>query len=182
MSKQSDEFEIMISRIHEILEGEDAIVEWNDRIPDPDNPEQPRQIDVSIKKVDVFNIIECRLHRNKQDVKWIEELIGRRMSLGADAVIAVSSSGFTAGAIKKANKYGVLLKDLVALSDEEIVAWTKGINIRLLFYRYSKFRLELAFNDEDLDGLNTANLQNELKSTSASEHCLLLTLKQLKSE
>lgn len=164
MSKESDEFEIMISRIHEILESEDAIVEWNDKIPDPDNPAQPRQIDVSIRKDGIFNIVECRLHRSKQDVNWIEELIGRRLSLEADAVIAVSSSGFTAGAIKKAKKYGVVLRDLVELTDDEIHAWTKGINVRLLFFRYSNFHLELAFNDEDLNGINITTLHNELQN------------------
>jgi len=164
MNKQSDEFEIMVSRIHEILEGEDAIVEWNDKIPDPDNPTQPRQIDVSIRKGEIFNIVECRLHNTKQDVKWIEELIGRRLSLGADAVIAVSSSGFTAGAIKKAKKYGVILKDLVELNDKDILEWTKGINIRLLFFRYSDFRVELVFNDDDFDGLSITNLHNDLQS------------------
>ncbi len=163
MSKESDDFEIMITRIHEILEGEGAIVEWNDKIPDPDNPTQPRQIDVTVRKDDIFNIIECRLHKSKQDVKWIEELIGRRISLEADSVIAVSSSGFTNGAIKKANKYGIVLKDLVTLSEEDILSWTKGINIHLLFFRYSEFYLKLLFNDEDLDGLSIDNLHRDLQ-------------------
>jgi hypothetical protein len=164
MSKQSEEFEVMISRIHELLEGEAGIVEWNERIPDPDNPAQHRQIDVTIRKGNIFNIIECRLHRSKQDVKWIEELIGRRLSLNADAVIAVSSSGFTKGAIKKANMHGIILKDLISLTDTDILNWSKGINLQLLFYRYSKFRIELAFDDEDLNGIDINNLQNDLQN------------------
>lgn len=163
MSELSDNFEIMVTRIHEILEDEGAIVEWNDKIPDPDNPIQPRQIDVTIRKGEVFNIIECRLHKDKQNVKWIEELIGRRVSLEADTVIAVSSSGFTSGAIKKANRYGVVLKDLITLTEEEILAWTKGINIHLLFFRYSEFYLRLVFNDEDLDGLSIDNIHHDLQ-------------------
>ena len=163
MSKESDDFEIMITRIHEILEDEGAIVEWNDKIPDPDNPSQPRQIDVTVRKDDVFNIIECRLHKDKQNVKWIEELIGRRISLEADSVIAVSSSGFTSGAIKKANKYGVVLKDLITLTEDDILGWTKGINIHLLFFRYSEFHLKLIFNDEDLNGLSIENLHRDLQ-------------------
>jgi hypothetical protein len=162
MSTESDKFEILISRIHEILEDEDSIVEWNDNILDPDNPKQLRQVDVSVKKGDIFNIIECRLHNRKQDVKWIEELIGRRISLNANSVIAVSSSGFTTGAIIKANKYGVILKDMVALNDEEILGWTKGINITLLFFRYSEFQVLLKFNDKDLNGLIVDNLHKDL--------------------
>ena len=60
MSKKSDEFEFMIARIHEILESENANVEWNDKVPDPDNPSQLRQIDVSVRNGRMFNIIECR--------------------------------------------------------------------------------------------------------------------------
>lgn len=162
MSKESDSFEIMITMIHEILEDEGAIVEWNDKIPDPDNPSQSRQIDVTVRKGNVFNIIECRLHKEKQNVKWIEELIGRRISLEADLVIAVSSSGFTSGAIKKASRYGVVLKDLVTLTEDEILGWTNGININFIFYRYSEFNLKLIFDDKDLNGLNVDNLYRDL--------------------
>ena len=50
MTKESDKFERQIQIIHQLIEGTGAKVEWNDRIPDPDNPEQARQIDVTIKK------------------------------------------------------------------------------------------------------------------------------------
>ncbi len=111
MSKASDEFEVMISRIHELLEGEGAIVKWNERILDPDNPAQGRQIDVLVTKNGLRTHIECRLRKVPQHVKWIEELMRRRTSLGTDAVVAISASGFTSGAIRKANRYGILLRD-----------------------------------------------------------------------
>lgn len=95
-------------------------------------------------------------------MKWIEELIGRKLSLQANSVIAVSSSGFTEGAIKKAQKYGVILKDLVALTETEISSWTKGIYLSLLFYRYSDFHIKLIFNDEDLTEADINNLQRDL--------------------
>src|SRR3990167_4837804 len=102
----SKKFEKQIKRIHDLIEQPGSRVTWNDHIPDPDNPVQPRQIDITINRDNSLTIIECRIHAKKQDVKWIEELIGRRMSLKADAVIAVSASGFTEGAIKKAKAYG----------------------------------------------------------------------------
>jgi len=82
MTKESKDFEILISKIHELLEGQDAEVTWNDKITDPDNPIQSRQIDVTVRKENFLNIIECRLHTVKQNATWIEELIGRRYSLG----------------------------------------------------------------------------------------------------
>ena len=78
MSEVSKKFERQIQRIHELIEESDAQVEWNDHIPDPDNPDQPRQIDVTIKRDGKLTLVECRIHKNKQDVKWIEELMGRR--------------------------------------------------------------------------------------------------------
>jgi hypothetical protein len=164
MTKASDEFEIMISRIHELLEGEGASVEWNERIPDPDNPKQMRQVDVLIRKNGLVNLIECRLHKEPQDVKWIEELIGRRISLEASAITAVSTSGFTSGAIKKADKYGVILRDLKDLSDAEIKSWARSVEIALYFYRYENFKLTLFFNVKDTVSINIDQLQKELRN------------------
>jgi hypothetical protein len=38
-------------RIHELLDGSGADVTWKDRVPDPDNPKQQRQIDVTVGEV-----------------------------------------------------------------------------------------------------------------------------------
>src|SRR3989337_467443 len=121
--KPSEKFERQIKRIHDLIEQPGSKVTWNDSIPDPDNPEQPRQIDITIQRENTFTIVECRIHSKKQDVKWIEELIGRRLSLQADTVIAVSASGFTEGAIIKAKAYGIILRDIISLTEEEIKEW-----------------------------------------------------------
>ncbi len=110
--RASDAFEQQIQRICELLLGSGAEVTWNDHIPDPDNPGQPRRIDVTVKRDGKLTLVECREQQCRQDVQWIEELIGRRTSLGADAVIAGSPSGFTAGALKKAKRYSVNPRDL----------------------------------------------------------------------
>ena len=78
--KKLELFEQQIERIHSLLEESDASVTWNDRVPDPDNPDQARQIDISIKRDGKVTHVECRIHKTPQDVKWIEELIGRRTS------------------------------------------------------------------------------------------------------
>ena len=48
--KPSKSFEQQIHRVYEFLEGSGAQVTWDDHIPDPDNPSQPRQIDITIKR------------------------------------------------------------------------------------------------------------------------------------
>lgn len=164
MSKESGEFEQMVARVHQLLEGQDVDVQWNEKIPDPDNPNQPRQIDILVRKGDLLNHIECRIHKEKQDVNWIEELIGRRISLNADAVVAVSASGFTSGAIKKAAKYGIILNDLLSLTDEEIKSWSRAIRISIFFYRYDEFKIFLYFDSDDINELDLDTVSNELKN------------------
>ena len=164
MSEKSDHFEQMIARIQELLEGQGVDVKWNEKILDPDNPTQPRQIDVSIRKDSLFNIVECRTHNRTQDVKWIEELIGRRVSLNADTVIAVSDIGFTSGAIKKAAKYGILLYDLLNLSKEQIESWSNAVKVSIFFYRFDEFEISLFFNPTDISNLDSEIVGKELKN------------------
>ena len=111
--KPSEVFEQQIHKIYTLLERFEAEVTWNDRIIDPDQPTRRRQIDITIKRDDHLTIIECRLRQSRQNVQWIEELIGRRQSLQANEVIAVSSSGFTSGAVAKANSHDIITASAV---------------------------------------------------------------------
>ncbi len=144
MSDISDDFERRIERIHRLIETEGSVVVWNDKRPDPDNPSQLRQIDVSITRDSKLAIVECRIHKNNpQDVKWIEELIGRRLSLRADVVIAVSASGFTKGARSKARQFGIILRDFHTLTAEEIRNWGRLQRVRVILYEITELRLTI---------------------------------------
>jgi hypothetical protein len=156
-------FERLIRRIYELLERSGALVKWNDHVADPDNPSQMRQIDITIKRGEQTTLVECRRHRRPQGVKWVEELIGRRQSLVADGVIAVSSSGYTKGALLKAQRYGVTLRDLRRLTDADVQSWGKQIRLTLFFYQYSELDLSLYFKDESLLKLDPDKLKEELR-------------------
>lgn len=132
----SKEFEQLVARIHSILEKTKSRVTWNDKIIDPDSPNRTRQIDITIREGDFLTIVECRVHKQKQDVKWIEELIGRRLSLNADAVIAVSASGFTQGAINKAKKHGIIIRDYLTLTEQEIQRWGCISKVHLTYIEF----------------------------------------------
>ena len=127
----SEEFEKKIEWIESLLKRRKANVTWNERIPDPDNPQQKRQIDVTIRKGKHLTLVECRLHSRPQDVQWIEELHGRRVSLKAYSVIAVSSSGFTEGAIAKADRLGIVLRDFKSLTEDEVNRWGEATDLYL---------------------------------------------------
>jgi len=130
------EFEQLIERIYRLLGNEGAVVTWNDKVPDPDNPDQSRQIDITIVRDGFVTYVECRIRQSPQDVTWVEELIGRKSSLRPSAIVAVSASGFTKGAILKAKAFGIHLRKLDKLSDEEVLIWSKAISVKAVFYEF----------------------------------------------
>lgn len=138
-----EEFERHIAKIHHLLEGQGTSVQWNAHIPDPDNPTQKRQVDVLIDRDGSRTLVECRFHSRAQDVKWIEELFGRRVSLQAETLIAVSSSGFTEGAIRKASKMGVILRDYRNLTGQEILDWGKKTKVILEYIKFERAEINL---------------------------------------
>lgn len=144
----SKEFEQLISEIEKLLYQEKASITWNDSIKDPDSPKQKRQIDILIKEKDHTTHIECRIHKKPQDVKWVEELMGRKMSLQVDAIIGVSASGFTQPAIRKARTHGIILRDLRSISRDEIEAWGKVFMTTVEYMHFESITFELYTNDE----------------------------------
>ena len=163
----SEAFEQFVHRIHELVEQPGTEVTWDDRVPDPDNPTQLRQIDISIKRDGRLTLVECRLHQARQDVKWIEELIGRRASLNADGLIAVSDSGFTEGAIKKARRFGVVLRDLQSLTPGEVAEWGQSHRVLLYSYSYTNVELTLTLEHSVLDELQMEALAASFRASPA---------------
>jgi len=141
MTVNSKIFEKQVYRINELLKNNNEKVTWNDRIIDPDNPSQNRQIDISIKNGQDLTLVECRIHKSVQDVKWIEELIGRKLSMRANAAIGVSASGFTEGAKLKAKAFGIALRDFYTLTEAEIQKW--GTKTTVLLGLYVKGHLKM---------------------------------------
>ena len=143
MSNKSQKFEKQIHRIFKLLKINNEEVTWDDKIIDPDNPSQNRQIDITIKNGKDLTIIECRIHKSVQNVKWVEELIGKKISMRASAAIGVSASGFTKGAKIKANTYGIALRDFYTLSETEIQKWGRKTKILLGLYEYRNISLDI---------------------------------------
>jgi hypothetical protein len=128
-------FERQIARIHRALEETGAQVIWNDRLPDPDNPDQERQIDVTIRRVDHLTLIECRKRRAPQDVTWVEELYGRRVSMRANSVIGVSAWSNSKGG----ESLGVFLRDFDSVTAEEALRWGEPSSLWTVFYEFRDF-------------------------------------------
>jgi len=149
-----------------LLRASGAEVIWNDRVNDPDNPGQLRQIDVSVKRGEDLSIIECRHHKRPQDVKWVEELYGRRTSLNAVQVIAVSSSGFTEGAKKKGDRLGVFLRSLVEISDKEAAQWGRRTDVILKYAAVSNIKIYFVCSDRLSVPLNSNLVRRAFRNPS----------------
>lgn len=134
------ELEQLAVRIHKLIEPTGAEVMWNERIPDPDTG-SGRQIDGIIKRDGKIIHIECRDHESPQDVGWIEDLIGRRDSLRADGIIAVSMSGFREPAIVKARAKGIITRTLSEMTNAEIQSWGRTTELSTIYFEIA----ELAF-------------------------------------
>jgi hypothetical protein len=116
-------------------------VQWNADLPDPDVPAIRRQIDVLITRDGRRTAVECRLRKGAQDVMWIEELAGRKLSLGLDGLIAVSYDGFTKLAKIKAKRFGIALIDHEDLTDAEIASWGEAAQVETTFVVFSRLEI-----------------------------------------
>lgn len=96
-------------------------------------------------------LIECRDRPSEGPApgSWIEQLIGRRSRFRFDKVMAVSSTGFSAGAIEAATEAGIQLRRLDRLTAEAVAHWLPP-NAPLVIRegRFHAVRLYLSVADE----------------------------------
>jgi hypothetical protein len=179
MTKLSEHFEKQIERIHHLIEQPGSEVTWNDHITDPDNPIQQRQIDITIKREGSLSLVECRIHKEAQDVTWVEQLIGRRISLKADTVIGVSHSGFTRGAVEKAKNHGVILRDFQTLTEEEIKRWGFKTRVFISYHNFANFNLSFLFSGAAKNIISREDLLHYLISEANFYKLLDIIMKEI---
>lgn len=127
--------ELLVARLEEALGPEGATIKSPDRLPDRDTGEL-REVDVSIRmrtgSVDLLMIAECRDRRGRQDSRWIEELSEKRVSVGADKVLAVARGGFTRPAERKARARLIECRRLDSLTPESVLQTLRLIGFDLI--------------------------------------------------
>ena len=109
MPKRSNLFQNVVADLYAQLGGTDISVTESAILTDSDG--QPREVDILVEAnlagVQLRIGIECQDRGRKAGVSWIEELYGKKMSLGLNKVVAVSRSGFAKTAIDKAERWGI---------------------------------------------------------------------------
>jgi len=83
-----------------------------------------REVDICIESSvgghAVTICLECRDRKRKADVTWVEEMKSKHERLSTNALVLISSSGFTAEAKKVAKIYGFELLTLEEVNQESI--------------------------------------------------------------
>ncbi len=114
----------------------EATVRSPDFVPDRDTG-QSREVDVGIHVPrnggSTFIAIECRDRKAVQNVEWVEQLICKKQSIGADVLVAITSSRFYRPARIKALKHGVILARMTSKLPEEIGELAKSFFITFQF-------------------------------------------------
>jgi hypothetical protein len=70
-------------------------------------------------------------------VTWIEQLASKKENVGANATIAVSSTGFSAGALDMAKRKGIETRTLIDVTGDEAAKWVETISLVIEFQEWS---------------------------------------------
>lgn len=138
--------ELILKELESFSLGDLAEIKSPDRILDSETGTK-REVDVSIRcSVGTHNfltVIECRDRKPPQDVTWIEQITGKTKAIKADKIIAVSTSGFTEGAKRKAEKNNIVLRTLEEFNVAETISWLKNITINRPYFKIINVNLGL---------------------------------------
>lgn len=110
MPKRSNAFQRLILVIYRQLQPPGGSVEESALLTER-NGSTKREVDLLLKHrafdMELRIAVECRGRRHKDDIQWIDGLIGKYRDLDVDKVVAVSKSGFSKGAAEKALSAGI---------------------------------------------------------------------------
>jgi hypothetical protein len=127
MPKRSNSFQRLVKLLHERLDNNWKVTE-SKMFKDSDTGED-REVDVVLESTEagyeIVISIECRDHKRKADVTWVESMAKRHESLPTSKLALWSASGFSKSAIKKAKKWNIAT---VSGEHIEFLPWAKIAN------------------------------------------------------
>jgi hypothetical protein len=133
-------FERLVSRIESNLARKGVVIKSPDSLPDS-VVGGTREVDVSMRSTvgsaEVLVIIECRDRSRSQDITWIEQVRSKREAVGASMAIAVSSRPFSKKAVRAAQRYGIEIRVVSRVSDEDIQRWAGLLQVSTEHIRYN---------------------------------------------
>lgn len=122
MPKRTNAFQKLVHLLHQQLSPLATVTESSE-LHDP-AAKTMREVDVLIEILEEETVrrvgVECRDHKTKQDVIWVEGVVTKHRDLGLDKSILVSATPFTKAAVEKASAHGVIL---VSMSEALNTDW-----------------------------------------------------------
>jgi len=150
--RKGRDLEILVKNIESIISKDDVAVKSPDYIYGVVS-KRNREVDVSLRSkigsVEILVIIECRKRGRIQDLTWIEQLDNKRKDVLASKAIAVSSKGFSSGAITVAKNLGIGLRESLNLTGKDIENWFKPTHLKL-FHLHGDLIEAIIFLDDEL--------------------------------
>lgn len=140
MPRRSNQFQRLIFRVKQHVAGDAEVTEskfLQDRLTGT-----RREVDVCIEKSVGGHLvrvcIECRDHKRKADVSWVEEMKAKHERLPTSVLVLASKEGFTREAEEVAKKYGIetlTLKRVDAASVDRLFSnlssvWAKAATLK----------------------------------------------------
>jgi hypothetical protein len=147
----------------EVLEKMDMVgaeIKTRDKIYDKVAKEL-REVDVSVRfqkgSHDFLIVFECRDRTRKNGPDWIEQIVQKTRDLGANKVIAVSSSGFTEGAIEKAKHYDIVIRTIEEISVNDIFDWFQPKSLPIIVNNFNILGIYINGKNSDSDTTEEIN-------------------------
>ena len=127
MPKRTNEFQQLVAYIYSKIAPMGGKVTESAELSE-DGSVTKREIDILIEHrvagVEIKIAIECRDRSRDETVEWIDSLVGKYSRLRVNKVVAVSSSGFSNEAQRKASTHGI---DTITAEEARQVDWTARI-------------------------------------------------------
>lgn len=153
MGNDGKQLENLVRQVEELLLPQGFTVTPNRKVFNADGV-QIAELDIEIGgrigSTNLLWLIECRDRDDPAPAAWIEQLVGRRDRFGYNKVMAVSTSGFTPGAIEYAEKAGIELRTVAEMRDDVLPRWLDLRHLNLHVREYKLLWARLAPSPDEL--------------------------------
>lgn len=153
MPKRSNDFQRLVAAIERQLAPLGAVVTESKLIKEK-NSDTEREVDIAIESQvgqhRVLIAVECRDRSRPENLEWIDGLIGKYRDLPVEKVVAVSRSGFTRTATKKAKEVNISTVTLEAAIDAKLIPSTQKRSVPVEYEKHQQPTFHVALHLDDL--------------------------------
>lgn len=180
MPSDGKQLEALVAFVENTLAPHGLTVKSNERVFN-DEGVQVAEFDVEISgkfgSTEIHWLIECRDRpgQGKAPGSWIEQLVGRRVRFGFNKITAVSTTGFSEGAVEFARSQQIELREVASLSPEEFKSWVSIKEIGQISRLTDLLHADIRISDTEPDSIKKA--LEEYISTVASNEPILRSVK-----